>query len=149
MRLFFLELHNQLKKIFKYSLTHNIFGLKRMKKGIVSIGVFLISILMVSTATAVPTTQSTPVMDLINTSEEQGEQLGSFEQFPQSILNLIWQIILLLINLVIKLIEIVNIVITIIQLVQALISGLQTVFQLIQTLIEFIRTIINPDMIRA
>lgn len=120
-----------------------------MKKGVVSIGVFLVSILMISTATAVPTAQSTPVMDLVNTIEQQEEQLGSFEVFPQSILRLIWQLILLLINLVMKLIEIVNIVITLIQLVQRLISGLQTLFQLIQTVIELIRTIINPELLSA
>lgn len=116
-----------------------------MKKGVISIGVFLISILMISTATAVPTTHSKPVMDQVNRIEQQEEKLLSFDVFPQSILQLIWQILLLIINLIMKLIEVVNMVITIVQLIQALITGLQTLIQMIQNIIQLITDLFNPD----
>lgn len=116
-----------------------------MKKGVISIGVFLVAILMISTATAVPTTHSKPVMDLVNTIEEQEQKLELLDVLPQGILDTIWQLLLALVNLIMKIIEVVNTVIAIVQLVQALFNGIQTLLQMIQDFIALINDFFNPD----
>lgn len=116
-----------------------------MQKGVLVLGAILVSLLMVSTATAVPTTHSKPVMDVIDTIEEKKEQMQSTDVLSKGIFQLIWQIILALINLIMKIVEIVNIVTSIIQLIQALINGISTLIEMIQNFIELINDLINPD----
>jgi hypothetical protein len=116
-----------------------------MKKAVISIGVFLVAILMISTATAVPTTQSKPVMDIVNTIEEQEQKIELLDVLPQGIFDTIWQLLLALYNLIMKIIEVVNTVLTIVQLVQALINGIQTLLQMIQEFIALINDLLNPD----
>lgn len=115
-----------------------------MKKGVIYIGALFVTILMISTATAVPTTHSKPVMDVINTIEKQDEKFEP-SNVPIGILNLIWQILVALFNLVMKIAEVVSIVASIIQLVQALVNGLQTVIQMLQNVIDLINDLFNPE----
>ena len=116
-----------------------------MKKGVISIGVFFVAILMISTATAVPTTNSKPVMDIVNTIEKQEQKLELLDVLPQGIFDTIWELLLALFNLIMKIIEVVNTVIAIVQLVQALINGIQMVLQMIQDVITLIKNLMNPD----
>lgn len=119
-----------------------------MRKGVLLIGALFVTALMISTATAVPTSQSKPVMDVIDRVEQQKENLESVsEQLPLGIFELIWQLILALFNLIMKIIEIVNTVLTIFQLVQALIAGIQTLFQMIQNFIDIINDLFNPESV--
>ncbi len=117
-----------------------------MKKGVLIIGALFVTLLMISTVTAVPTTQSKPVMDIIDNANQQVEKFKTIgEQLPQGIFDLIWQLLLSIINLVIKLIEVVNTLMSIVQLVQVLINALQSLFQIIQDFIDLISDLLNPE----
>jgi len=119
-----------------------------MKKGVILIGALFVTLLLISTVTAVPTSHSQPVMKKINQIEQQEKQLETFgDTIPQGIFDLIWQILLALFNLIVKIIEVVNTILTIVQLIQALLNGLQTLIQLIQDFIELINELLNPESV--
>jgi len=116
-----------------------------MQKGVLFIGAVFVSLLMISTATAVPTTHSKPVMDVIDKIEEKEEQIQSTDVLSKGIFQLIWQILIALFNLIMKIIEVVNLVTSIIQLIQALVNGISTLFEMIQEFIDLINDFLNPD----
>lgn len=118
-----------------------------MRKGIISIGAILVTLLMISTVTAVPTSQSKPVIDIIDRVEQQRERFDTLsDQLPTGIFEIIWQLILALFNLIMKIIDVVNTVLTIIQLFQALINGIQILLQMIQDFIDLLNDLFNPEL---
>lgn len=117
-----------------------------MKKGALIIGALFVTILLISTVTAVPTQQSKPVMDIIDRTNQQKEKFETMsDHLPQGIFDLIWQLLLSIINLIIKLIEVVNTLMSIVQLIQVFVNGLQTLIQMIQNLIDLINDLFNPE----
>ena len=125
-----------------------------MKKYFMGLGVFLISLLLISTVTAVPQTHSKPTMNLINTIEDKKniidiEPLNDIINNIKSggIIDLIIQLITLIIQFVTEIISIIQNVISLVNLVQSLIEAFTTLFQLIQDLIEIIKNIFNPSSI--
>ena len=118
-----------------------------MRKGIISIGAILVTLLMISTVTAVPTSQSKTVNDIIDRVDQQRERFDKLSDYvPTGIFELIWQLILALFNLIMKIIEVVNTVLAIVQLFQALINGIQLLFQMIQDFIDLINELFNPEV---
>lgn len=117
-----------------------------MRKGVILTGAFLIALLMISTVTAVPTSHSKPVMDMIDKVERQQTELESlFDQLPTGIFDLLWQLLVALFNLIVQIIGIVNTILGIFQLIQGLLNGLQTLLQMIQDFIALINELLNPD----
>ena len=123
-----------------------------MKKTMIVFGAFFISLLLVSTATAVPHSQSEPAMNIMkkieqkttvvealkqksNTMDPEGKNcIDWIIQLLRSILNFIYQLIQLMIDLF-----------QIIQILEAIINAIA---QLVDLIIQFINTIIDlftPD----
>jgi hypothetical protein len=125
-----------------------------MKKIYVIIGVIGILLLMVSTATAVPTAHSEPLMNYIEQVETTESllksKLNSLNLLnSQGILDIIIQLITLIIRLIMEIIAIIQGIIGIISLIQTLINAVQVLFDLIMQLIELITSIFNPDAVMA
>ena len=118
------------------------------------VGVFLISLLLISTVTAVPQTHSKPTMNLINSIEDK-KNIIDFEPLNDilnniksgGIIDLLIQLITLIIQFVMEIITIIQNVMSLVNLVQNLIEAFTTLFQLIQDLIEIIKNIFNPSSI--
>jgi phage-related protein len=125
-----------------------------MKKYFMGLGVFLISLLLISTVTAVPQTHSKPAMNLINSIEDK-KNIIDFKSLNDilnniesgGIIDLLIQLITLIIQFVMEIISIIQNVISLVNLVQNLIDAFTTLFQLIQDLIEIITNIFNPSSI--
>jgi len=113
------------------------------------LGIVGILLLLVSCATAVPTTQSTPVMQQIekkDTTEALLKSLYTTDAEPlDGILDLLIQLITVIVQLVMEIIAIVQGILGIISLIQTLINALQTLFTLITQLIEIISGLFNPS----
>lgn len=125
-----------------------------MKKYFIEIMAFFIALLMMSTVTAVPQTQSTSVMDIVDKLEENENYINEFlksnliDRFKlDGLIELLIQLILLIIEFVTQIISIVQNIIGLVNLIQNLIDAISTLFQLIQQLIELIQDIINPQII--
>lgn len=125
-----------------------------MKKYFMGVGVFLISLLLISTVTAVPQTHSKPTMNLINSIEDK-KNIIDFEPLNDilnniksgGIIDLLIQLITLIIQFVMEIITIIQNVMSLVNLVQNLIEAFTTLFELIQDLIEIIKNIFNPSSI--
>ena len=125
-----------------------------MKKYFMGVGVFLISLLLISTVTAIPQTHSKPTMNLINSIEDK-KNIINFEPLNDilnniksgGIIDLLIQLITLIIQFVMEIITIIQNVMSLVNLVQNLIEAFTTLFQLIQDLIEIIKNIFNPSSI--
>jgi len=125
-----------------------------MKKYFMGVGVFLISLLLISTVTAIPQTHSKPTMNLINSIEDK-KNIINFEPLNDilnniksgGIIDLLIQLITLIIQFVMEIITIIQNVMSLVNLVQNLIEAFTTLFQLIQDLIEIIKSIFNPSSI--
>ena len=113
------------------------------------IGIVGILFLMVSSATAVPTTHSEPLMNQI-------EKIETFESLLDSniaidtlgtkgIIDILIQLITVIIKLVMEIIAIIQGILGIIALIQSLINAIQILFELIPQLIEIIRSLFNPE----
>jgi hypothetical protein len=118
-----------------------------MRKRIITIGAIFVTLLMISTVTAVPTSNSKPVKDIIDRVEQQREKFDKVsDQLPTGIFEIIWQLILALFNLIMKIIEVVNTVLSIVQLFQALINGIQVLLQMIQDFIALLNDLFSPEV---
>jgi hypothetical protein len=119
---------------------------------------FVVFLLMISTATAVPNSQSQPVMTCIQRiAQKKASLMTTLDSYESklsnvdvSILNGGWlekliELLLILIQLIMEIISIVQNIIAIAALVQAIIQALQLVIQLIQDLIDLIQGISNPQ----
>ena len=119
-----------------------------MKKIFMGIGIVGILFLMVSSATAVPTAHSEPLMKQIEKVEHFESLLDSNIAInsPETngIIDILIQLITVIIQLVMEIISIVQGVLCIIGLIQALINAIQVLFELIPQLIEIIQNLFNP-----
>ena len=125
-----------------------------MKKYFFEIGAILIVLLLMSTVTAVPQTQSKPAMDIINDIEDKINLIESNEISniinnveTGGIIELLIQLITVIIQFIIELIGIIQNIIGLVNLIDTLIAAFTTLFQLIQDLIELIRSIFNPEQL--
>ena len=125
-----------------------------MKKYFFEIGAILIALLIMSTVTAVPQTQSKPAMDIINDIEDkinliESNALTNIINNVESggIIELLIQLITVIIQFIIELIGIIQNIIGLVNLIDTLIAAFTTLFQLIQDLIELIRSIFNPEQL--
>ena len=117
--------------------------------GLAAIGILLI---MVSTATAVPTVHSEPLMNYIEEVENTESLLASkIDKLnlvdTQGILDILIQLITLIIRLVMEIIAIVQGILGIISLIQTLINAVQVLFDLIMQLIDLITDLLNPNAV--
>ena len=125
-----------------------------MKKYFIELGAIFISLLLITTVTAVPQTHSKPVMDLIDTIENKIDNMG-FENYKNilnnvqsgGIIDLLIQLVILIIQFIMELVGFISNVISLVTLIQNLIDAVTTLFQLIQDLIEIISNIFNPDQL--
>jgi len=125
-----------------------------MKKYFFELGAILIALLLMSTVTAVPQTQSKPAMDIINDIEDkinliESNALTNIINNVESggIIELLIQLITVIIQFIIELIGIIQNIIGLVNLIDTLIAAFTTLFQLIQDLIELIRSIFNPEQL--
>jgi len=125
-----------------------------MKKYFFEIGAILIALLLMSTVTAVPQTQSKPAMEIINDIEDkinliESNALTNIINNVESggIIELLIQLITVIIQFIIELIGIIQNIIGLVNLIETLIAAFTTLFQLIQDLIELIRSIFNPEQL--
>jgi len=125
-----------------------------MKKYFFEIGAILIALLLMSTVTAVPQTQSKPAMDIINDIEDkinliESNEISNIINNAESggIIELLIQLITVIIQFIIELIGIIQNIIGLVNLIETLIAAFTTLFQLIQDLIELIRSIFNPEQL--
>lgn len=125
-----------------------------MKKYFICIGTFFITLLLISTATAVPQTHSNSVMNLIDDLEEnkkiiESEKLNNIisNVISVGIIELLIQLIMLIIEFIMEIINLIQNISSLVNLIQNIIDAFSTLFQLIQDLIELIRNIFNPSQI--
>ncbi|MCK5301145.1 MAG: hypothetical protein KAJ21_04510 [Thermoplasmatales archaeon] len=125
-----------------------------MKKYFIEIGAILIALLLMSTVTAVPQTQSKPAMEIINDIEDkinliESNALTNIINNVETggIIELLIQLITVIIQFIIELIGIIQNIIGLVNLIDTLIAAFTTLFQLIQDLIELIRSIFNPEQL--
>jgi len=125
-----------------------------MKKYFFELGAILIALLLMSTVTAVPQTQSKPAMEIINDIEDkinliESNALTNIINNVESggIIELLIQLITVIIQFIIELIGIIQNIIGLVNLIDTLIAAFTTLFQLIQDLIELIRSIFNPEQL--
>ena len=126
-----------------------------MRKIFFSIVAIFISLLLVSTGTAVPQTFSEPVIDALEEIDRQNVQYQniissiSSKNLPlDGIFDLIKQIIQWIIQLVLNLIDIVKQLILLGEIVFFFLKLVELLFSLIQRIIELILNIITPDAIK-
>jgi len=123
-----------------------------MKKYFIVFGAIVISLLLMSTVTAVPQVHSNSIMNVINNIEDSKNSLENiikiniFEKLKlNGLIELLIQLIMLIIDFVTQIISIVQNIISLANLIQNLINAFTTLFQLIQQLIELIQEIFNPQ----
>jgi len=117
-----------------------------MKKILVVFGAFLITLLLVSTATAVPQTYSKPAMDMINTIEQNKSLNEKYEHVFEStgIIDWIVQLLQRILNLIRDLIQFVLDLFQIVNLINMIISAITQLITLIGQLIQSIIDVFNP-----
>jgi hypothetical protein len=125
-----------------------------MKKYFMAMGSIFISILLLTTVTAIPNSQSNVIINKINEISEinntiNNDKLSIFLSNVMSggIIELLIQLITLLVQFILEIIEIVQNVIGLVNLIQNLISAFTTLFQLLQELIDLITNLFNPSAI--
>ena len=125
-----------------------------MKKYFMAMGSIFISILLVTTVTAIPNSQSNVIINKINEISEinnsiNNEKLSIFLSniLSVGIIELLIQLITLLVQFILEMIEIIQNVIGLVNLIQNLISAFTTLFELLQELIDLITNLFNPSAI--
>jgi hypothetical protein len=123
-----------------------------MKKLIIGIGAVFVSLLLISTATAVPQAYSKPTNDLLN---KINVKKTAFEGFLSSdlisnielggIIDFIIQLITFIIQIVTKLIQFISDLINLVGLVQTLINAILTLIDLVNQFIQLIMDLFNPE----
>jgi hypothetical protein len=125
-----------------------------MKKYFLAMGSIFISILLVTSVTAIPNSQSNVIINKINEINEINNTIYNEELniilsniMSGGIIELLIQLITLLVQFILELIEIIQNVIGLINLIQNLINAFTTLFQLLQELIDLITNLFNPSAI--
>ena len=106
---------------------------------------------MLSTVTALPQTNSKPVMDYIQKIEERSNivaegLLDTSIPNQNGIIDLIKQLILLIIQFVLNLIDIIQDLIGLVSLIEYLINLITVLFNVVMALIEVILNLFNPSI---
>lgn len=114
-----------------------------MKKTLIMLGTLFVMFLMISTVTAVPKTQSTPLMDTIQSKEVtelkmKAHAVNDLDPQPTGFFDKLIEFIKLLIELIMNLVTIIQGILSIIALIQAVLSAIQLVIQLIQQILDVI-----------
>ena len=123
-----------------------------MKRIFLIASALVVSILMVSTVTAVPQSQSEPLMNNLSTLNQQKISLNDIFEEGSSIgtldglFDLIMQIIQWIAQIVIKIINVINSLIQIVSLLTYLVNMIQILINFIQYLIDIITNLFNPDV---
>jgi len=129
-----------------------------MKKSLIIFGAIAVVLLMVSTATAVPQVNSTPLMKVVSKIEQKRPDLErnvlvcieklediSFNVQPGGILDTIIAMILFLIQLLNLIIQFVLNIMQIGNLILALIDTIMNLIDVIVQFIEWISGLFNPE----
>ena len=122
-----------------------------MKRTSLILGAFLSSCIMISVVTAVPQTNSKPVMDVIKEIEERtnivNEKVLDVVPDPNGIIiDLIKQLISLIIQFILNLIDMVMDLIGIVNLIEYLIYLIGVLIAAIMALIDAILNLFNPQI---
>ncbi|OYT28403.1 hypothetical protein B6U98_04905 [Thermoplasmatales archaeon ex4572_165] len=122
-----------------------------MRKIILILGALLTSCIMLSTVTALPQTNSKPVMDYIQEIEERSNSitegfLDASIPDQNGIIDLIKQLVLLIIQFVLNLIDIIRDLIGLVSLIEYLINLITVLFNAVMNLIEAILNLFNPSI---
>ena len=124
-----------------------------MRKGFLIILAIFITILMISSATAVPKVNSDYIIEKINVIEEYKELIGGklsnigSDIGTTGLIDFLIQLIQWIIGLVQQLIDIVLDLFGIVNLIEYLIGLIVNLFELILSLIDYIFDIFNPNPI--
>jgi len=109
--------------------------------------------IMMSVVTAVPQTQSDPVMDVIErieeleqTMDETRADIAALDPEPGGIIDLLKQLINLIIQAVLNLIDIIRSLIGLVALIEYLIELVMVFIDAIMALIEMILNLFNPSL---
>ena len=113
-----------------------------MNRLLIGYGTVFISLLLISTATAIPQTYSKPVMDVIETKEKNLFFEEKLENVIEStgIIDWIIQLLQMLLNLISDLIQFVLDLFQIVNLIDMIISALN---QLVNVIAQFIQAFID------
>ncbi len=125
-----------------------------MKKIIIILGAVFMSLLLTSSATAVPQTHSRPAMDLIEKIEQKTsvieglkEKINTVEVLENSgIIDWIIQLLRAVLNFIYHLIQLVLDLFKIVQLLEAIISAINRLVDLVMQFINKIIDLITPDL---
>ncbi len=113
-----------------------------MKKICMMLGALSVVFLMVSTVTALPQTQSTPVMSAVHSLEETKEQyddttLGSMLDIqPTGFIDTLIAFIKLLIQLIMNIITVIQGILSVVALIQAIFSAITMIIELVRQIID-------------
>jgi hypothetical protein len=124
--------------------------IKEMKKFVLLFWSIFISLIMISTVSAVPQVNSNPLMEKINIIEENIKLIneGLVENFVDvetgGLIDLLRDIIEWLINIVQEIINLILEIFNLVDLIEDLIQLITTLFDLIMSLINFIIDIFTP-----
>ena len=124
-----------------------------MKKTMIILGAVFISLLLISSATAVPQTHSKPAMNMIEKIEQKTTVVEALKQKSNTLdpegkncIDWIIQLLRSILNVIYQLIQLVLDLFQIIQILEAIIAA---IYQLVDLIIQFINTIIDlftPDV---
>lgn len=123
-----------------------------MKRGLILLGVVLVSFLTISSVTAHPYTQSRPVMDVVSELEaleaktENTIELTDIATNTLGIIDLIKQILTMILNLIISLIQFVLGLMDIVELIEAIINAIYTLIDIITEFINMIIDLFTPGL---
>jgi len=120
-----------------------------MKRTLFGFGAVCISLLLISTVSAVPQIQSQPTMDMFDTLDQEKNLVDKLadlsEVLPGGLIDFIIQLITMIIQIVITLIDFVSELMGVIGLIQALIDSIYTLIDLVTQFIEMITDLFNPE----
>ncbi len=124
-----------------------------MKKTLIGIGAVFISLLLISTVTAIPQTNSEPAMDLIEQLEEKKSFAEMLEQKiksndlpqPEGFIDWITQFLLSILNFVQWLVQLVLDLVQVVSLIATIISAINQLINAITQLLDSIMDIFNPS----
>ena len=125
-----------------------------MKKAILGLGAILISILLVSTATAVPQTGSEPTMDMIEKMVYKKSIINKIENRisaenlapTEGIIDWIIQILQAILNFILQLIQLVSDLFQIANLISMIIDAINQLITVILQFIEAILDLFTPNL---
>jgi hypothetical protein len=124
-----------------------------MKRALLILEAVFSVCIMMSVVTAVPQTNSSPVMDAVHEIErsrtEVDEKIAAYSSLdvqPNGIIDLLKQLIWMIIQAVLDLIDIIRNLIGLVALIEYLINLVMILVEAVMALIEFIMDLFNPSV---